>query len=393
MLHTTKSLKSSMSQLESQMKKQKEMGEKLNLKWNDFPSNVTKSFVQLRNEDDFYDVTLVCDDQNQVSAHKLVLSSCSEFFQTVLKLNKHVHPLLCLDGITSEEMKNVLDYIYFGEAEVYKNDLDRFMCIAQRLKLRGLLSQEGNQGGTNQDERNFQGEEGQGEKSQQMTNYEPEESQESKEDLAPEECNYQEEESQEDEKMIESSSSMIKQEIPESSDIILRMKEPPAVQQDIVEEYSGDNMTNMNDSFQQQDYAENFNYYGDSTFATTANNRYVQVVCHDKFNTVEELDEKILEYIERHAGRSWKCNVCDKICNRKITAVEHAEIHFSNLSFPCHFCDKTLKSRAAHRQHVRNRHKDSEGVLIPDTITKDCLYNKMLHSRQQDSMQMMTNFS
>ena len=43
------------------------MSEKFCLKWNDFHTNVSKSFSRLRNENDFYDVTLVSDDQKQVS--------------------------------------------------------------------------------------------------------------------------------------------------------------------------------------------------------------------------------------------------------------------------------------------------------------------------------------
>ena len=61
------------------------MAEKFCLKWNDFQANVTKSFSKLRNEDDFFDVTLVSNDQQQLSAHKLVLSTCSDYFKTILK--------------------------------------------------------------------------------------------------------------------------------------------------------------------------------------------------------------------------------------------------------------------------------------------------------------------
>ena len=49
------------------------MSEKFSLKWNDFHSNVSKSFSLLRNEDYLHDVTLVSDDHKKVSAHKLVL--------------------------------------------------------------------------------------------------------------------------------------------------------------------------------------------------------------------------------------------------------------------------------------------------------------------------------
>ena len=60
------------------------MSEKFNFKWNDFHSNVSKSFSLLRNEEYFHDVTLVGDDHRQISAHKLVLSASSEYFTDII---------------------------------------------------------------------------------------------------------------------------------------------------------------------------------------------------------------------------------------------------------------------------------------------------------------------
>ena len=59
------------------------MEEKFILKWDHFHSNASKSFSVLRNADYVHDVTLVSDDHNQISAHKLVLSSCSEYFKVL----------------------------------------------------------------------------------------------------------------------------------------------------------------------------------------------------------------------------------------------------------------------------------------------------------------------
>ena len=115
------------------------MTEKFCLKWNDFTTNTTKAFGLLRNEDFLQDVTLVGDDNHQVAAHKLVLSSCSEFFKNIFKNNKHSHPLICLDGITSSELDNILNYMYNGEVNIFQEDLDRFLAVAQRFKLEGLL--------------------------------------------------------------------------------------------------------------------------------------------------------------------------------------------------------------------------------------------------------------
>ena len=117
------------------------MAEKFCLKWNDFTSNVSKSFERLRTADYLHDVTLVSDDQKQISAHKLVLSACSEYFRNIFQHNrKHAHPLLCLDGVSSADLENILDYIYNGEIKIYQDNLDRFLAVAQRFRLEGLLN-------------------------------------------------------------------------------------------------------------------------------------------------------------------------------------------------------------------------------------------------------------
>ena len=115
------------------------MSEKFNLKWNDFGSNVSKSFGKLRTEDYLHDVTLVSDDHTQLSAHKLVLSACSEYFKEIFSRNKHANTLLCLEGLSKQDLENILDYMYNGEVHIFQEDLDRFLSIAQRLRLEGLL--------------------------------------------------------------------------------------------------------------------------------------------------------------------------------------------------------------------------------------------------------------
>ena len=113
--------------------------DKFSLNWNDFQTNVVRSFQQLRHEEDFSDVTLVGDDFKPISAHKVVLSSCSAYFKNVLQNSrKHSHPVLCLQGLRNADLRNILDYIYIGELNIYQEDLEGFMLIAQRLKLEGL---------------------------------------------------------------------------------------------------------------------------------------------------------------------------------------------------------------------------------------------------------------
>ena len=96
------------------------MSEKFCLKWNDFHSNVSKSFGLFRNEEYLHDVTLVSDDHHQVSAHKLVLSACSEYFKNVFKNNNmpNTQTLLCLDGIAAEDLKNIMDYLIYRFTQI-----------------------------------------------------------------------------------------------------------------------------------------------------------------------------------------------------------------------------------------------------------------------------------
>ena len=117
------------------------MSENFCLKWKAFHSNVSNAFGLLRNEDYLHDVTLVSDDHKQISAHKLVLSACSEHFKDIFKYSNkpNAHPFLCLDGIKSDDLENILDYIYNGEVRMLQENLDRFLFVAQKLKLKGLL--------------------------------------------------------------------------------------------------------------------------------------------------------------------------------------------------------------------------------------------------------------
>ena len=75
--------------------------EKFCLRWNDFETNISVAFRELREEKDFFDVTLACDD-SQIQAHKVILSACSPFFRNVLRRNPHQHPHLLTPSMSSK---------------------------------------------------------------------------------------------------------------------------------------------------------------------------------------------------------------------------------------------------------------------------------------------------
>ena len=98
------------------------MAEKFNLKWNDFHANASKAFGNLRNESYLQDVTLLSEDFKHIPAHKLVLSACSEYFKRLFQETKQSQPLICLDGVNSTDLQNVLDYVYDGEVKILQED-------------------------------------------------------------------------------------------------------------------------------------------------------------------------------------------------------------------------------------------------------------------------------
>ena len=102
-------------------------------------ANWSRSLSHLRRQTDFADVTLVTDDKVKFSAHKILLSSCSNTFNFILKENAHVNPFIYLSGVSSENLGFILDYIYNGEVNLYQEQLDSFLESSQKLEIEGLL--------------------------------------------------------------------------------------------------------------------------------------------------------------------------------------------------------------------------------------------------------------
>ena len=114
------------------------MTEKLCLKWNDFQDNIHTSFENLRDGHELTDVSLVCEDGHQVEAHKVILALSCPFFRSLLKKNNHPHPLIYMRGVKSDDLDAIVEFLYCGEANVYQDNIDAFLAIAEELKLKGL---------------------------------------------------------------------------------------------------------------------------------------------------------------------------------------------------------------------------------------------------------------
>ena len=117
------------------------MSEKLRLQRVDFKDNVDTLFRRLRDKCDFADVTLACEDGQQVEAHKVILAASSPFFQNLLRRNIHAHPLVFMRGLMFGDLMAIVDFVYYGEVHVFSENLDSFLAIAKELKLEGLADE------------------------------------------------------------------------------------------------------------------------------------------------------------------------------------------------------------------------------------------------------------
>ena len=108
------------------------------LKWEDFRENVGSAFHNLWQDTYFSDVTLVSEDKQHITTHKVVLAASSSLFREILKQNKHPHPLIYMRGIKAKNLESVVEFMYRGEVKICKNDINDFLVVATEFDIKGL---------------------------------------------------------------------------------------------------------------------------------------------------------------------------------------------------------------------------------------------------------------
>ena len=93
----------------------------------------------MKNYEDFADVTLAIGDDQQIRAHKIILTSGSEFFQNIFMRNPHQNPLLYLNDATCKFLKMIIEFVYTGQCDIEQQDLVQFLSIGKYLWITGLL--------------------------------------------------------------------------------------------------------------------------------------------------------------------------------------------------------------------------------------------------------------
>ncbi|XP_018023128.1 protein tramtrack, beta isoform isoform X3 [Hyalella azteca] len=109
----------------------------LSLKWNNHRSTFFYVLSNVRKKECYTDVTLACDGKFY-PVHKLVLSTCSEYFEQMFEQTQCKHPVIVLKDIRSEELESLLSYMYVGEVNVVQEKLSGLIKAAECLRIKGL---------------------------------------------------------------------------------------------------------------------------------------------------------------------------------------------------------------------------------------------------------------
>ncbi|XP_065584949.1 protein tramtrack, beta isoform-like isoform X9 [Artemia franciscana] len=107
------------------------------LKWNNYLDVFHGTFVSLLNSEHFTDVTLSCDSQS-IKCHRLVLSACSSYFETLLLGISHSHPIIILKDVKFHDMQALVKFMYTGEVTVAQPQINSLIKVADMLKVKGL---------------------------------------------------------------------------------------------------------------------------------------------------------------------------------------------------------------------------------------------------------------
>ncbi|KAK8752266.1 hypothetical protein OTU49_017496 [Cherax quadricarinatus] len=109
----------------------------LSLYWNNHKTTFCHILSTLREKERYTDATLACDGKFY-PVHKLVLSTCSAYFESMFEHTPCKHPVIVLKDVKPDELEALLSYMYAGVVSVAQNDLSRLIKAAEMLQIKGL---------------------------------------------------------------------------------------------------------------------------------------------------------------------------------------------------------------------------------------------------------------
>jgi len=264
-------------------------------------------------------VTLACD-EDQLQAHKVILSACSPFFRTVLKRNRHEHPLLYMKGVRYTDLQSVLNFMYHGEVNIAQEHLNSFLTVAEELQVKGLTQK-------NKPESKSRG------------NYVNKQ----REQHRPEGFHVDPTETQDD----------------EIQEVAAVKTEPgPAVAAAVPESGVVAHYQDQQE-YGEEEYAETEYGYEDTGAYDEAQGGALPDNSQD--DSLTKLKLSLMQKVAMSDGRSvWECVQCGKTHHNKSNIMQHVDLHIQGATYTCHFCQKQFKSQGSLNVHTTTKHRDAK---------------------------------
>ena len=109
-----------------------------------YPEYLKNLLEDIQTSGDFADVTLVCDDHQQIRAHRNILSACSPVFKNILRISaSNPHSIVYLRGIHHEELLSILHFVYLGQVTFSEGRMEEFLSVAKDLEIKELTQKMG----------------------------------------------------------------------------------------------------------------------------------------------------------------------------------------------------------------------------------------------------------
>jgi len=303
--------------------------EKFCLRWNDFEANVSSAFREIREEKDFFDVTLACDDDSQIQAHKVIIAACSPFFRNVLRRNSHQHPLLYLKGVKYKELVSVLNFMYMGEVNVAQDDLNSFLAVAEDLRVKGL-TQGSNNGG----------EKPKSEPTKPAPIRPPSEPAAKRPRPAP----------------APAPSSSFQSYDDDIQEVVPVKSEPGTAATAQATHYEAAAGQEHQVALEEQ-YDESYDYgqYGEAGYDDGSG--MIDPNTGMPIQAADGNKDLALEYMQKDVNGIWRCTNCDYSSNNNHNLRNHIEAKHLFLKYSCDHCSKTCPTKIALYMHNRKYHK------------------------------------
>jgi len=333
--------------------------EKFCLRWNDFETNISSAFREIREEKDFFDCTLSCGTR-QIQAHKLILSACSPFFRSVLRQNPHQHPLLYLKGVEFNDLQAVLNFMYHGEVNVAQEELNSFLSVAEDLKVKGLTQNNATESPAAPKPKPFKSDPAPPSQTR-PTVHKPMDEQShasvpkprQRLVVAPQPAHYQEQHDDDIQEVVP----VVKQEPAAAEHVPVSLPVVPTMPQHHYQDPMGTAVASMDESYGDVGYEDYEQYeaegYDEGAMMTGGTG------ADPNKGFFAGVDESVTSLIIHDGTNSYTCGRCGKICSQRNHLMRHIiSKHVSTPAVDCQFCGKQYKNNNSLQVHISQNHRE-----------------------------------